>query len=186
MKKGLSVLLIAALLLCMMAGCGTPAASSETDSTPVSDGAEMSAAPSEPATEVPDASMAEPEDSSEETSLTGAVIPAEDCKAKGYDVKYGMFDFETYVELPLTEEPRTLSYWFMIQPFMMGYNNVTENDFTYFKEMEARTGVHLDLKAVSMFSSAEQFALMLTSGDYTDMVEGATANYSGGGSKAIP
>lgn len=185
MKKGLSVLLIAALLLCMMAGCGTPAASSETDSTPVSDGAEMSAAPSEPATEVPDASMAEPEDSSEETSLTGAVIPAEDCKAKGYDVKYGMFDFETYVELPLTEEPRTLSYWFMIQPFMMGYNNVTENDFTYFKEMEARTGVHLDLKAVSMFSSAEQFALMLTSGDYTDMVEGATANYSGGGSKAI-
>ena len=62
---------------------------------------------------------------------------------------------------------------------------MTENDFTYFKEMEARTGVHLDLKAVSMFSSAEQFALMLTSGDYTDMVEGATANYSGGGSKAI-
>lgn len=68
---------------------------------------------------------------------------------------------------------------------MMGYNNVDENDFTYFKEMEARTGVKLDLMAISMFSVAEQFSLMVTSGDYADMIEGATAYYGGGGSKAI-
>ena len=73
----------------------------------------------------------------------------------------------------------------MMQPFMMGYNNVSEQDFTYFKEMEARTGVKLDLKAISMFSVSEQFSLMVTSGDYADMIEGATAYYSGGGSKAI-
>ncbi len=39
-----------------------------------------------------------------------------------------------------------------MQPFMMGYNNVTVDDFTYFKEMKSRTGVHPDITAVSMLS----------------------------------
>lgn len=118
-------------------------------------------------------------------TAVGNVISLEDCQKKGYDVRYGMYDFETYVELPLTEKDETLSYWFMMQPFMMGYNNYSEKDFTYFKEMEARTGVKLDLRAISMFSVSEQFSLMVTSGDYADLIEGATAYYNGGGGKAI-
>lgn len=117
-------------------------------------------------------------------TAVGNVISLEDCQKKGYDVRYGMYDFETYVELPLTEKDETLSYWFMMQPFMMGYNNYSEKDFTYFKEMEARTGVKLDLRAISMFSVSEQFSLMVTSGDYADLIEGATAYYSGGGGKS--
>ena len=156
MKKGLLLFLSAALVFGMLSGC-IASEPSQAESASAAIPTETAAAPASNLD--PEASVQELEASVQEAAPTGAVIPAEDCRAKGYDVKYGMFDFETYVELPLTEEPRTLSYWFMIQPFMMGYNNVTENDFTYFKEMEARTGVHLDLKAVSMFSSAEHWRL---------------------------
>lgn len=186
MKRILALILSAALFMGLFAGCGGTAESS----APVSDvaaagsgeqtGVEASV-PEASAPEVPEQSS-ETEDSPEHI---GAVIPAEVCRKVGHDVQYGMYDFETYVELPLTDKDTQLSYWFMMQPFMMGYNNVSEKDFTYFKEMEARTGVKLDLMAISMFSVSEQFSLMVTSGDYADMIEGATAYYSGGGSKAI-
>lgn len=187
MKKQLSWLLTAALLLGALAGCGSNPSSSAPPEIQESSAEVQTAAPeAQPAPEANAApesavSSAEPE----EPEYTGSVLSAEACQAMGYDVRYGMYDFETYVQLPLTEEDVTLSYWFMMQPFMMGYNNVTEKDFTYFKEMEARTGVKLDLRAISMFSVAEQFSLMVTSGDYTDMIEGATAYYGGGGAKAI-
>lgn len=187
MKKILALILSATLLLSLLIGCGKgePQGSEKRSSAPatapehsISD--DTASIPSEIASA--DASESSAEEMAEPT---GAVIPAEECQAKGYQVKYGMYDFETYVELPLTNDGTQLSYWFMMQPFMMGYNNVSEQDFTYFKEMEARTGVKLDLKAISMFSVSEQFSLMVTSGDYADMIEGATAYYSGGGSKAI-
>lgn len=195
MKKSLSIFFAVIFILSLLTGCGgAPASEAESAAAaPAGSGQEVPSAAEtpEPPPETPEApeeapSAQEP-DSAEAlpAAPTGAVIPAEECQAQGYDVRYGMFDFETYMELPLTDGPASLSYWFMIQPFMMGYNNVTENDFTYFKEMEARTGVHLELKAVSLFSAAEQFALMVTSGDYTDLVEGALTNYSGGGTKAI-
>lgn len=185
MKKSLSLILAMVLMLGLLSGCGGQTAS---------DGgaAEVSAASAETAPEASEAPAAAPEADADsaaeaptETALTGAVIPAEECQAQGYDVQHGMFDFETYVELPLTEDGDTLSYWFMLQPFMMGYNNYTPEDFTYFKEMEARTGVQLELIPVSMFSVTEQFSLMVTSGDYADMIESGATYYSGGGGKAI-
>lgn len=187
MKKISAILLSAALLLSLLSGCGNTSSSESAASNHTS--VQESSAPevhSVPSVSSEFSSSEASNDSAEEASvLTGAVIPAEECQAQGYPVKYGMYDFETYVALPLTDGNETLSYWFMMQPFMMGYNNVSEQDFTYFKEMEARTGVTLNLIAISMFSVSEQFSLMVTSGDYADMIEGATAYYSGGGSKAI-
>lgn len=187
MKKLSAILLSAALLLSLLSGCGNTSSSESAASNHTS--IQESSAPevhSAPSVSSEFSSSEASNDSAEEASvLTGAIIPAEECQARGYPVKYGMYDFETYVALPLTDGNETLSYWFMMQPFMMGYNNVSEQDFTYFKEMEARTGVALNLIAISMFSVSEQFSLMVTSGDYADMIEGATAYYSGGGSKAI-
>lgn len=186
MKKSLSLILAMVLVFGLLSGCGG-------DQTVSNAGAaEASATSAETVPETGEAPASTPEAAADsagetpvETALTGAVISAEECQAKGYDVQHGMFDFETYVELPLTENGDTLSYWFMLQPFMMGYNNYTPEDFTYFKEMEARTGVHLDLIPVSMFSVTEQFSLMVTSGDYADMIESGATYYSGGGGKAI-
>ena len=194
MKKILALLLALAMLTVLLAGCGSTqssapasASGSETASAAgsVQEAEEEQETAEDPAeASAEDASAVEP-DAQEPVKYTGAVIPAEECQAEGYDVQYGMFDFETYVELPITDTPETLTYWMMMQPFMMGYNNVTVDDFTYFKEMESRTGVHLDITAVSMFSVLEQFSLMVTSGDYSDMVEGAVSYYSGGATKAI-
>ena len=187
MKKLSAILLSAALLLSLLSGCGNTSSSESAASNHTS--IQESSTPevhSAPSVSSEFSSSEASNNSAEEASvLTGAIIPAEECQARGYPVKYSMYDFETYVALPLTDGNETLSYWFMMQPFMMGYNNVSEQDFTYFKEMEARTGVALNLIAISMFSVSEQFSLMVTSGDYADMIEGATAYYSGGGSKAI-
>lgn len=188
MKRIVALILALVMVLGLMAGCGSNQATSAPAEETASAVSEEAAAPEAAPETEPEAAPETEEASVVEEAVpefTGAVIDAETCQANGYDVEHGMYDWETYVELPLTEEPVTMSYWFMIQPFMLSYNNVTEKDFTYFKEMEARTGIALELTAVSMFASAEQFALMVTSGDYTDMVEGALANYSGGGGKAI-
>lgn len=192
MKKILALILSAALLLALLAGCGSTqttgsAPASEVETASVSESVQEAPEAAEPQAEEPaeTASAVEPAATPEPVKFTGTVIPAEECQAEGYDVQYGMFDFETYVDLPITEEPETLTYWMMMQPFMMGYNNITVDDFTYFKEMESRTGVHLDITAVSMFSVLEQFSLMVTSGDYSDLVEGAVSYYTGGATKAI-
>lgn len=191
MKKSLSLMLVLVMVLCLLSGCGSkPEAVADVDSAAGVERSSVSEDEDDPAEEEPveETSSEVSEISAEEETpspMNGTVIPAEECQANGYDVTYGMFDFETYIDLPLTEDGDTLSYWFMLQPFMMGYNNYTPEDFTYFKEMEARTGVHLDLIPVSMFSVSEQFSLMVTSSDYSDMIEGATAYYSGGATKAI-
>lgn len=152
MKKGLALVLTLAMVICLLSGCG---AGAETDASVASEAAAESVAESSEAaepeaqaeeasdTEEPAESSAE-EEAEETAAWDGSVIPAEECQAKGYDVPHGMFDYETYVELPLTEG-ETLSYWMMIQPFMMGYNDFDINEVTFFREMEARTGVHLDI-----------------------------------------
>ena len=195
--KRIALLIASVMLFALIAGCGSPVSSTGSSAGPVENEQETEVAVTPSAEETrtdteaaEEASEPEMQEFAEEAEVdepepTGAIIPAEECQAKGYDVRYGMFDFETYVELPLVDKQETLTYWFMMQPFMMGYNNITENDFTYFHEMESRTGIHMDLTAVSLFSAAEQFALMLTSGDYTDLVEGAITFYTGGGTKAI-
>lgn len=187
MKKKLSLILAVIMVFGLLSGCGKDQVSAAVDASeaPAESSAEQAPAASETPAPGPELEEGSTEEPPAETGLTGAVIPAEECQAQGYDVKYGMYDFETYVELPLTKDGDTLSYWFMLQPFMMGYNNYTPEDFTYFKEMEARTGVHLDLIPVSMFSVAEQFSLMVTSGDYADLIESATTYYSGGANKSI-
>lgn len=152
MKKGLALVLTLAMVICLLSGCG---AGAETDASVASEAAAESVAESSEAaepeaqaeeasdTEEPAESSAE-EEAEETAAWDGSVIPAEECQAKGYDVPHGMFDYETYVELPLTEG-ETLSYWMMIQPFMMGYNDFDINEVTFFREMEARTGVYLDI-----------------------------------------
>ena len=134
MKKILALLLALAMLTVLLAGCGStqssaPASASGSETASAA-GSVQEAEEEQETAEVPaeasaeDASAVEP-DAQEPVKYTGAVIPADECQAEGYDVKYGMFDFETYVELPITDTPETLTYWMMMQPFMMGYNNVT-------------------------------------------------------------
>ena len=104
MKKLSAILLSAALLLSLLSGCGNTSSSESAASNHTS--IQESSAPevhSAPSVSSEFSSSEASNDSAEEASvLTGAIIPAEECQARGYPVKYGMYDFETYVALPLT------------------------------------------------------------------------------------
>lgn len=178
-KTSLMCLLLAlAMMFSLLAGCAgdtKPAASEEPAAVEESNPAE-----------VPEADAEQPADESEAVEEaepvvhTGAVLSKEECAAMGYDVKHGMYDFETYVELPISDgsnEP--LSFWLMVQPYMTSYG-VDMTDVTYFREMEARTGVNIDVQACSFFIVSEQFNLIIASGDIPDMMESVGSYYNGG------
>lgn len=148
MKRYIAMILALVMVLSLMAGCSSAesdAAISSVSAAEVS--AETELAEEAQAETVEEAQEVSVEESSivEETAVefTGAVIDAETCQAKGYDVPHGMYDWETYVELPLVDEEATFSYWMAIQPFMLAYNNFEMSNTTFFRELEARTGQSL-------------------------------------------
>lgn len=184
-KKRASCILTAMLLTALSACAGDvqPKNASAASQSPVQISVKQAEDLAEVSVEETDSAAT----SAEETTSaepTGVVIDAETCQANGYDILYGMYDFETYMELPLTDSGESLSYWCMIPPFMNNYN-VDLNDVTYYKEMEARTGVHIDLRVASFLNASEQFNLMITAGEYADLLEGAVHNINGGGTKGI-
>ncbi len=156
-RRIICLLAILALVTGILSGCGSQAEPVGSDSTPVS----VSAAPAK--TEPPAPSV--PEESEPEAS--GAEVP----------------DVEEFV-LPIVEEPVTLNYWMRAQPFM-GIVDIPDSEMTYWKEMEARTGVHIDIQAAMFFTAQENFQLMVSSGTLPDIIECVTEYYIGGGDAAI-
>ena len=87
---------------------------------------------------------------------------------------------ETEWSWPLAEK-KELSYW-------IGWNNsYVENpgDLTAIKALEEQTNVHINWIAVSDQEASEKFGLMLASGDWPDMVQGAANRYTGGLVQAV-
>lgn len=190
MKRYIAMLLALIMVLSFMSGCSQAEADAAVSTESAVEVSEETKPPEEAATEpaeenseasVVEASLAE------ETAVefTGAVIDAETCQANGYDVEHGMYDWETYVELPLVDEEESFSYWMAIQPFMLAYNNFEMSNTTFFRELEARTGVHMDISATPVFTATEQFSLMVASGEYAEILDGASSYYSGGSAQLL-
>lgn len=159
MKKNLlMILLAAAMLLSMLAGCGgepAPSASAPESASTVE--------ASEPAPEVPDAPPAEAP-SAEESAVEE--VPAREP-----------------IEYPLVEETATLTYWQAWPPFL---NEISApQDAAMFQKLQEATGVKLEITAVSTETAADDFMLRCASGDLTDLVQGGANQYTGGGAKAI-
>lgn len=160
MKKNmLSLLLIAAMVLALFAGCGD-----DTASTPA---AETSAAEaSAPAAETPAEVPAEAGSTAEDASA------AEEVVSDRPEVTY-----------PLVDEPTTLTYWQAWPPFL---NEISApSDAAMFAKLEEATGIKLEITAVSTETSADDFMLRCASMDLTDMIQKGAQNYTGGGAKAI-
>lgn len=163
MKRRIVCLLAAlAMLLGMLSGCGAQGQSAESQA----ESATVQTVPPEESTQsVPEAPLAqEPETSAAETSAAEPAV-------------------EPFV-LPIVEEPVTLTYWMREQPFM-GIVDIPDSEMTYWKEMEARTGVHMDIQAAMFFTAQENFQLMVASGAWPDIIECVTEYYPGGGDAAI-
>lgn len=165
MKKNLLAMLMAlAMLLTLMAGCGseTESAASAPESAAAAPETEESVAPAAP--ETPAAPVEEPS-AVEEGSEVEAVSDRPE------------------ITYPLVEEPTTLTYWQAWPPFL---NEISEpGDAAMFAKLEEITGVHLDITAVSTENDANDFMLRCASGDLTDLIQKGASHYTGGGAKAI-
>lgn len=167
MKRIVCILLVLALSLSLLPACGTETAETVDPVTSVSEVETQESAAetvSEAPQEVPAASNAE--DSSEDIVI--------EAPASEY----------VPLELPLTDEDVTLSLWLALKPFLLAYN-VDVNNLTFFREMERRTGVSLDITSVAIFAASESFNLMVASGEYPDLIDSFQVFYTGSADSAI-
>lgn len=81
--------------------------------------------------------------------------------------------------LPIVTQPFTLSYWVPLN------SNVTASmkgfgEIAAYKELEKRTGIHIDFQHPSLGQDTEQFNLLSASGKYPDVIEYNWLGASGG------
>ncbi len=88
------------------------------------------------------------------------------------------------VELPLTKEKQTLSYWFGWNPQVDAFMKSFDENPTY-QELEKRTNVHIDFTLVPGGAQQEKFNLAMASNDYPEMIIGIGSLYAGGLDKAV-
>ena len=87
------------------------------------------------------------------------------------------------VELPLTTEPVTLTYWVTFPSSGVTMNDLNENAF--YQEMENRTGVHLEFQMISSTERTTNFNLLIASNSLTDLIYTGASLYSEGVDAAI-
>lgn len=163
MKKYFSMLLVLALVLGMLAGCGTERAASETSEavSQVSTASTVAEATSEDSVEAPVVPASEAEESQVEPEETSAPEP---------------------VELPLTDTPVTLKCFNAMMP---GSTLNGLEEVQGWRDIMEKTGVSFDFTNVSMEGATEKFNLMCASGDYGDVVAGLVQFYTGGLTSAL-
>lgn len=84
----------------------------------------------------------------------------------------------------VSEEPDELTMFVCIPDHIKQYINKME-DLDGFTEAEKLTNVHVSFSTASNETLADQFGLMVASGDYPDLCSNVTTNYGGGLNKAL-
>lgn len=86
--------------------------------------------------------------------------------------------------LPIVDKPLTLKMWYAINPAIQKLmTSLSEN--TMFKELEKRTGITMEFIHPPLGQEAEQFNLLIASGDLPDIIVHESVQYPGGPDKAI-
>ncbi|MDF2923583.1 MAG: extracellular solute-binding protein family 1 [Paenibacillaceae bacterium] len=84
----------------------------------------------------------------------------------------------------IVSQPLTLSYY--VQLTASRPDGMTSlNDMEAYKELEKRTGIHLEFQHPASGQEQNQFNLMMSSGKYADVIEWNWNNYPGGGRGAL-
>ncbi len=164
--KLVSLLLALAMLLSMFAACGGTEAS-------VAEEPQEEAVVSEAAAEAP---AEAPEASTEEAPAAEAVSLVEEPQEPEYAL--------VPVELPIFEEAPTYTMFNMLPFFMSGLISDMSTDINTLRLLQEYCNVKIEVQAVSDSVVGEQFNLMCSSGDFTDIIYG-TSNYSRGYDAAI-
>lgn len=119
----------------------------------------------------------------EETAAPAASTAPADASAEPAKVEADASLERNAVKLPLTTEPVSFSMWTRNGTTFEGFNDFSDNEV--YKEMEKRTGVHLDFVHPVSGSENENFQLLMASNDIPDFLHGAATYYLGGMDKAI-
>lgn len=168
LKRNLSLLLVFTLLLMAFAACGSEPAETASESL-----AEAGSETAEPVEEVPSEEVQIPEAAPEQTEEA----PAETPQASAVEA-------EPAVTYPLVEETATLSLWNQMGPWTSMFMD-TYDDHPCFQLAEEITNVHIDFTTASFLDATTQFQLMISAGEYTDLIDGAAEMYTTGGAGAI-
>ena len=77
--------------------------------------------------------------------------------------------------LPLTDKTETITVWMTNDTTAMAKNGGDYNNNPYYKELEARTNVHVDWQVPAAQTESEQFNLLFTSGNLPDVMYYSTS-----------
>ncbi len=168
-KTMICFLLVCCLLLGLLTACGSSESGTTQENAPASE--EVSNAESSPAQSTE--TQTQPSAEAETAGESPEAETEQDTEAQT------LSEPEPFV-LPIVDEPTTLTLWMRTEPFTLAYPEIDINNVTFYKEMEDRTGIHLDIQGVVAFQADEQFNLMMVSDEYTDMIARFKTFYSAG------
>ena len=194
MKKVIALLLCLGLLACLFAGCGntTEAAASsaaDAESTAVEETAETAEdAGTEEAPTAEEGSAAEGPVGEEAVEAAVEEIEIAEHNINFPNAENAKLDYSNEYSLPLSEDGAELTLLTTAVNLMgdlanLGINEF--NDFEYWQELEARTGVHVSTTELNFFTASEQYNIILASGDYPDLIKDVGSYYSTGISGAL-
>lgn len=176
-QKKFALLLALALLTSLLGACGDGAASSAASTAEAPAVSEEAAAP---ATEAP-----QPEIETGSAETVSAQEPADEAPAApGAHKSIADAAPDIPMELPLTTDDVTFTYFTTLNPQITGYmSDLSENLF--YQTAKEMTGVNIEFQLASPDTQTENFQLMVAGGDYTDLIGSEGANYTGGVELAI-
>ncbi|MCL6457277.1 MAG: extracellular solute-binding protein [Gorillibacterium sp.] len=91
---------------------------------------------------------------------------------------------QTPLDGKIVSAPLTLSY-FVQMSGSPAPGVKTLNDMAAYKETEKKTGIHIDFQHPGIGQEKNQFNLLMSSGDYPDIIEWGWSDYPGGGAAAM-
>ncbi len=181
MKKLFAILLAAAMLICMLGGCGGTAASvsdSGTASKAETTAETQNSAPAANAAAEQPAEASNPEESAVEEAH-GEMSQAEQLESMQNLVIENPYTF------PLVDTDTTVTMWCDLIPplFNAMPNGMADN--MVLQELQKRTGITLDITSTAITGAADAVSLQVASGDYPEIWSGFGSYYTGGISEAI-
>ncbi len=181
MKKLFAILLAAAMLICMLGGCGGTAASvsdSGTASKAETTAETQNSAPAANAAAEQPAEASNPEESAVEEAH-GEMSQAEQLESMQNLVIENPYTFS------LVDTDTTVTMWCDLIPplFNAMPNGMADN--MVLQELQKRTGITLDITSTAITGAADAVSLQVASGDYPEIWSGFGSYYTGGISEAI-
>lgn len=186
MTRTLSFLLVCLMLVSLLAACSN--APTTTTDTPVDTTTTTESPTTDTTTEEPvNSTVDEPAEdtTTEEPADTTTEEPAAEATTELYDETGRLIGgtLQGPIAVPF-EETLELSWWKTADSQMFAYANDFSETY-YWQQVSDQYNVNIDWEVPSAAAQSEQFALMITSQSYTDVIDAFYYNYTAGLDHAI-